>query len=261
MLNSIELLSEKRIPAGAELYLPSDTVLYVSSGALIIGDYKLLAGQYMALKKDQAVSFEVENGSELRLLMLSFDSFGENPPVLCDVFDTSCPDDMNGLLAGRELWLPHNTNSAEKMAEYVLSLLVGEEDGESCGNKYVDMAKRYIDFNYHLDIRVEELAERIGVDRKYLRNLFVEYLGVSTKDYIMNLRIERAKELLLSTDIAVNSVAFSVGYSDALGFSKMFKKYTGLSPSDYRGGESPVEIKQAEEPVLQKKEDIKYFLL
>ena len=138
---------------------------------------------------------------------------------------------------------------------------------ESSGNKYVDMAKRYICENYHKQIKVEDIAGEIGVDRKYLRNLFFKYFSVSTKDYITEVRMEKAKELLCDKSLAVSEIALAVGYSDALGFSKIFKKHTGVSPSEYRNNpDSATEVslvsrkpEKAEEPAP--KEDIKYFLL
>lgn len=260
MINSIELLSEKKIPGGAELCLPTDVIFYVVNGTLTIGGGTLGEGQYLALEKNRTVTFDVDRDRELCLLVLSFDCF--DGMTVGEVCSASCQSDLNRLLGEKDLWIPNNSRTAEKMTEYVLSLLVECEETISCGNRYVDMAKRYIDSNYFLDIKIEELAEKIGVDRKYLRNLFVEYLGVSTKDYIMNLRIERAKKLLTNKDVPVNSVAFSVGYADALGFSKIFKKYTGLSPSDFRNGNLPQNTQATEKASSHsKKEDIKYFLL
>ena len=78
----------------------------------------------------------------------------------------------------------------------------------------------------------------------------------------MNLRIEKAKELLLESDLSVCDVSLAVGYSDALGFSKIFKKYVGVSPTEYKTGEAPVKReKPAREIEEAPKEDIKYFLL
>ena len=67
-----------------------------------------------------------------------------------------------------------------------------------------------------------------------MRNLFVKYLGVSPKKYIQKKRMDRAKTLLLETDISISTVALSVGYDDALLFSKMFLKEFSRSPQKYR---------------------------
>ena len=152
-------------------------------------------------------------------------------------------------------------------ANMLVSLTGASAAFESSGNKHVDMAKRYIDRNYALPIKVEDIAEEIGVDRKYLRNLFFKCFSVSTKDYITGVRMEKAKELLADKSLAVNEIALAVGYSDALGFSKIFKKHTGVSPSEYRNdpdsasADTVVSRKPAKAEESAPKEDIKYFLL
>ena len=148
-------------------------------------------------------------------------------------------------------------------AALMLAAIINAQKGdERLGNKYVDMAKRYIDRNYASPIKVEDIAEEIGVDRKYLRNLFFKYLGVSTKDYLTALRIEKAKSLLDESLLSINEVSSAVGYTDALGFSKIFKKHVGVSPSEYRSGEAYTpKTKKEEKAEEAPREDIKYFLL
>ena len=79
-----------------------------------------------------------------------------------------------------------------------------------------------------------DISEKFHLSKNYIRNLFVKYLGVSPKKYIQEKRMERAKTLLLETDISIATVALSVGYDDALLFSKMFSKQFSLSPQKYR---------------------------
>ena len=150
-----------------------------------------------------------------------------------------------------------------KGAAQMLISLMGEKEPEATsGNKYVDMAKRYMDENFSKPVKVEDVAEHVGLDRKYLRNLFSKYLGVSTKEYLMNIRMEKAKELLISEEIPVADVAESVGYTDALAFSKIFKTHVGVSPIEFRSGEEYRPKRENVTPKKQaQKEDIKYFLL
>ena len=127
----------------------------------------------------------------------------------------------------------------EAAAKLLLSVLspVGANTGDSkYGNQYVDRAVRYIERNYAQKLRVEALAETLGIDRMYLRNLFTRYVGMSTMDYIMQVRISHARELLALPELSVSSVALAVGYSDVLCFSKAFKKATGVSPTEFREG-------------------------
>jgi len=88
--------------------------------------------------------------------------------------------------------------------------------------------------NYSRDISVMELARHIGLDRSYLCSLFKEYLKVSPREYLIKYRMDKACELMKNPSLSISDVARSVGYSDPLGFSKMFKKVKGCSPKAYR---------------------------
>lgn len=265
-LISAEILTNGKLAVDTVICQPSTSVYAMLGGALILNGTEIRSGQYYVSEENDIIQIQGENGAEFIVLRVAFDCLnGDVLPLYTalEVSDKHGFSSFVSMLGEKNLFVPESEVAAEKIAEYFVNTLVGTDDENTCGNKHVDMAKRYIDGNYFLDVKVEELAERIGVDRKYLRNLFTEYLGVSTKDYIMNLRIERAKELLSESDMPVIAVASSVGYSDALGFSKIFKKYTGLSPSDYRNSTETVD--KTEEPVQETptraKEDIKYFLL
>lgn len=249
---------------GNDFVFPYNTVFCVLDGCISIDGVSANKGQGIAVAKNGCVEISAQGSASV--MCLAFDGAAESMERFgSDVFDivnfsslNSVVCVMNGLLE----WYPDNDSMAEAFAEYLVSALVGGESGSSRGAQHVDMAKRYIDENYFNDIKVEELAELLGLDRKYLRNLFTEHVGMSTKDYLMVCRVERAKELLEIGDLSISSVALSVGYRDALGFSKIFKKYVGVSPSEYKENGAPAEAKKEDPtPVRSPKEDIKYFLL
>ena len=79
-----------------------------------------------------------------------------------------------------------------------------------------------------------EIAAHLNLSRAYLRNLFHDLCGIAPQEYILRYRMRRAAELLTSTDLPVASVGAQVGYQDPLMFSKMFRRYQKLSPSQYR---------------------------
>lgn len=92
---------------------------------------------------------------------------------------------------------------------------------------------RYIRHNYMEDISVETLARTVNLDRRYLTRIFKEETGLSIMPYILSVRCAKAKSFL-EMGYNVRQTAAMVGYSDAYTFSKMFKKHTGISPSDSR---------------------------
>lgn len=98
----------------------------------------------------------------------------------------------------------------------------------------VKTALRIMDYNYSSPITVEQIAKRLSLNTSYFSRFFSEQVGTSPKQYLLNKRIERAKELLLETNASIFEIANSVGYDDQLYFSRIFKKHIGLSPLKYR---------------------------
>lgn len=101
-------------------------------------------------------------------------------------------------------------------------------------NPYILQAVEFIQNNYSFPIHVTDIANYVCINRSYLYTLFKTNLGVSPQDYLANYRISRATELLTVTNLSIESIALSCGYTDPLIFSKVFKSKKGLTPSRYR---------------------------
>ncbi|MGR6765293.1 helix-turn-helix domain-containing protein [Paenibacillus sp. T2-29] len=99
---------------------------------------------------------------------------------------------------------------------------------------YIRKAVEFIRMNYNQRVSISEVAHIVGIDRVYLSVLFKEILNVSPQQYLLNLRMDKAGDLLDNSQLSITEVSYSVGYSDPLLFSKMFKKVKGLSPSHFR---------------------------
>lgn len=113
------------------------------------------------------------------------------------------------------------------------------------GVVYVKNAIEYMNYHYQEKIKINELAEYIGVNRSYLTNMFKKEVGYSPQEYLVNLRIEKAKQLIRNTRMTISAIAEQIGYSDQLAFSKIFKQKLGMSPKHYR---------QTQQTVIMKKE-------
>lgn len=111
---------------------------------------------------------------------------------------------------------------------------IQKESKSELWQDYVQKIKRYIEYRYVEDVRISELAEYCGLNRSYMTKYFKEAMGYSPKEYLLQYRMTKAKELLAREDIPVSNVAYAIGYSDPLAFSKMFRKREGLSPLEYR---------------------------
>lgn len=94
----------------------------------------------------------------------------------------------------------------------------------------------YIRENYSRKISLASVAEHVGLSSGYLCRIFKEETGVSINAYINNLRMTHAGELLADKNSYIKEVAISVGFEDQLYFSRLFKRYYGVTPSEYRAG-------------------------
>lgn len=102
------------------------------------------------------------------------------------------------------------------------------------GKQYhIKQAKRFMNLNYQKNISINDIARSIGVSPNYLADLFRTLDKVSPKQYLTSLRMEKAKELLLTRRYKIKDVAKMVGYDNQLHFSSEFKKYSSFTPRDY----------------------------
>lgn len=94
--------------------------------------------------------------------------------------------------------------------------------------------KDYIENNYHQDIKISFFTDKYFLSREYLMKLFKNEFGCGIYEYVLKVRMEKAKELILDSSVKIQSIAQLLGYADNNYFSKAFKNYFGISPTDYR---------------------------
>jgi len=99
---------------------------------------------------------------------------------------------------------------------------------------YVEQYLHFLHSHYCENITVEMMSSTLRLDRKYLSSLFKRAIGLPPQQYLLNFRMAKACELLAETECTIGEIARSVGYQDALLFSRMFKKVKGCSPKEYR---------------------------
>ncbi len=98
-------------------------------------------------------------------------------------------------------------------------------------NKIVDMINNHID---DPNLNVEMLGQEVGISRAHLHRKMKDMIGVSPSDFIRTIRLRKACELLKETDNDVTQIAYSIGFTSQTHFSTAFKKFMGMSPSEYR---------------------------
>ncbi len=98
---------------------------------------------------------------------------------------------------------------------------------------YARRAADYISSNYTHNIKIEELANTLGITRRYLTRVFKAEYGVTVQEFLIRTRLKYAATLLEEGEAVTNAALYS-GYDDTFNFSKIFKSRYGLSPKDYK---------------------------
>jgi transcriptional regulator GlxA family with amidase domain len=88
--------------------------------------------------------------------------------------------------------------------------------------------------NIEDDIDLRKLAEDNNIGYSYFRKMFKKYTGISPHQYHLELKIMRAKELILSTEKSIKEISFELGFHSIYYFSRLFKKKTGIAPTELR---------------------------
>ncbi len=99
---------------------------------------------------------------------------------------------------------------------------------------HIKRAIQFINENYYREFTVEQLADFTGVNRSHLYRIFKSTMGLSVQQYILEFRLEKARNLVCNTALPFNEVAASCGFSDQSHFSRTFKAYYGESPMNYK---------------------------
>lgn len=99
---------------------------------------------------------------------------------------------------------------------------------------YLQQALDYLQHNYAYDIKIQDVARHVGIDRTYLYKLFCREMEVSPQQYLISYRLSMAKRLLSSTGLRITEIANSCGFSDSASFCHHFRAQFGITPSQFR---------------------------
>jgi len=124
------------------------------------------------------------------------------------------------LLAGYRYWVRNAESMAQRRA--------------SPSEERMDDLRRYVDERYYEKLYLDRLAQMVHLSPRQVSTLFKRRMGTSLMSYVTQVRVNRAKELLATTDREIIAIAFEVGYENLPHFYRVFKKVTGMSPMKYR---------------------------
>jgi len=106
--------------------------------------------------------------------------------------------------------------------------------GGARSRRDLQAVKDYLDEHFPEKITLDQLAERFFINKFYLTRVFKEQFGVSVNDYLLQVRITRAKQLLRFTDAPIQEIAHECGLNDANYFTRVFRRAEGQPPGTYR---------------------------
>lgn len=119
----------------------------------------------------------------------------------------------------------------DKFRECAANISTKKDEHE---NRLVRRAQEYIQENFHKDLSLDELSKELDISPYYFSKLFKEETGSNFVEYVTNLRMSRAKELLKDLGRSMKEICVEIGYSDPNYFSRIFKKNFGITPTEYR---------------------------
>ncbi|WP_167959102.1 response regulator [Anaerosporobacter faecicola] len=119
----------------------------------------------------------------------------------------------------------------DKLTEACRRIVVKLEE-QSVG--VVSQAKHYINTHYTKDISLDDVSREVDISPYYFSKIFKEETGENFIEYVTNVRIEKAKELLIGTDYSMKEICCRIGYADPNYFSRAFKKNVGVTPTEYK---------------------------
>ena len=119
----------------------------------------------------------------------------------------------------------------DKMTEATRNVV--EKKAEK-STRTIASAKEYIKKNFNSDISLEDVSREVNISPYYFSKLFKDETGEGFVEYLTNLRIDKAKELLSGTNYSMKEICQMVGYTDPNYFSRIFKKNVGVTPTEYK---------------------------
>ncbi|PGL67817.1 hypothetical protein CN925_19120 [Bacillus sp. AFS055030] len=129
-----------------------------------------------------------------------------------------------------------DVNQLKELIEQQITILITKIDREKeiKMNHLMILAREYITHHFIEDLSLDQVANYLKLNPFYFSKLFKKQTGETFSDYLMNIRINKAKELMERRELNLKEISYQVGYNDPNYFSRVFKKCTNESPKEYR---------------------------
>lgn len=229
--------------------------------------YHLQANEMFLINPDEEISYQADNDDPWYYCWVGFNGimtkkllnscgFSKKTPVLPINNVEMALSYVSQILDASHLTFNHEIKRKAFLLSLFSHLIDSYQDlntssknkYEHNSNIYVAQAIDYIELHHSLGINVSDIADYIGISRAYLNRTFQKELGLSVQRFLVDFRLHKAANLLVSSNASVNEIADAVGYDDPLAFSKAFKKKFNFSPKNFREHKDIVRHYQEKQP-------------
>lgn len=212
---------------------------YVVSGSgyfrICDREYNVTSGNIFVIPPYVETYYEADETDPWEYIWIGFGVSGELPIALEDViYSPNAGCVFESMKQSSQMTTGKTEFLCSKIWE-LFALLLEKKDTKI---DHIETALSIIHSEYMSGISVEEIADRLGLERSYFSYLFKERIGIAPKKYLLKYRMEQAADLITNYGYSVSIAATSVGYNDIYNFSKMFKSFYGVSPTSYKSGNS-----------------------
>lgn len=194
-------------------------------------EYLLSEGEFVICPPDHCFNRRIKITAEI--CMIKFELTGDLPIVGKKIKASNIMrfnDDLKKLEACLFCYdLPKSPLFSHYCADIIYLAINSVQIDDGISN-----LKKYIDQNYTKELYISELAKEMGYTPAHLINKFRAYYEITPKAYLSHVRLLKAKELLLTTDLLSREIAYALGFKDELYFIRFFKKRTGTTPKQFR---------------------------
>lgn len=191
------------------------------------GEHKISKGELFVIRQGEVTTYRASADNPWHYIWIAFrgkraKDFDEAPSVLKYRLDLGerIYEYISSYVTSPDIY-------TAALHEILHSVTVGGDKTDK-----LSKIRRYIRYNYMMDITASSVAREFGFERSYLYRIFSKEYGIGIKEYIVKTRMEKARELLFD-GMGVAECAHVVGYDDEFNFSRMYKKYYGLSPKHH----------------------------
>jgi two-component system response regulator YesN len=223
-----QIISDKPLQASIFVLSPSQEqefdVNLAAGNELIILPWVKRQLAIMVKKEVSAFYFMRFSEEIIRKVMKTFLTSQLNYHALNEAFSPSYYLQQISTLEQLEIFLEN----------YLTSALLQIKEKKEKHNHIINFVTSYVETNFSKDFTLESVADKLNITGGYLSTYFKEKTGVNFNDYVNQMRIQIAQNQLVQTNLKIQEIASNVGYQNLNSFNRMFRKFSGVTPSDYR---------------------------